>query len=159
MNVKVFLKISSWLISIAIGVIVVLFFLIQDAIGAAVAAGIVMAIACGLWGALLIHIFGARRLTARHLNTSVKKGTFLDKEVGATRVNDVRQALEGMSGSSRDGIAQGWYRAGSFFGVLAGLRTCNWPLSSGLRSKFSRENTSISPPTPYTFCDSATFRL
>jgi SpoVK/Ycf46/Vps4 family AAA+-type ATPase len=77
-------------------VIAVLWALIEESVAAAVAFGIISAISWGVWGAFLFHLFGLRRRMRSHLGYSLKTATFLDKEVGATRVNDVRQALESL---------------------------------------------------------------
>ncbi|MFP6675575.1 MAG: AAA family ATPase [Pirellulaceae bacterium] len=106
-------KLVSWLSIITVTIACVISSLINDTVGTAIAFGIMGAVACGLWGAFLVYLFGVRRRIKRFLGISLKNATFLDKEVGATRINDVRQALESLykdksSSTARYGIKFGY---------------------------------------------------
>ncbi|MBW3600487.1 MAG: AAA family ATPase, partial [Planctomycetes bacterium] len=54
------------------------------------------------WGVFLAWLFGIRRRMKRHLGYSLKAATFLEKEISASRVADVRRALESLYGDKVD---------------------------------------------------------
>lgn len=93
---KEFFRWSSWLTLILTGLVCIIFALIEETIGAAIATAIVSAVIWAGWGAFLFYLFGVRRRMKAHLGYSPKHATFVDKEIGATRLNDVRQALESL---------------------------------------------------------------
>ena len=115
-TMKDLFKWISWLSLVAIGVIAILCALIAESVGVAIACGIVSAIVWVAWGAFLFYLFGLRRRIQRHLGYSLKSATFLDKEVGITRINDVREALESLYGdkstpTNRYGVKMSMHQA------------------------------------------------
>jgi hypothetical protein len=89
-------KLGSWLSIIIVTITCVMWSVINDTVGRAVGFGIVGAVVCALWAIFLVYLFGVRRRINSYLGFSLKTATFLDKEVGATRINDVRRALESL---------------------------------------------------------------
>lgn len=153
-------KLVSWLSIITVTIACVISSLINDTVGMAIAFGIVGAVACGLWAAFLVYLFGVRRRIKKFLGFSLKNATSLEKEVGATRINDVRQALESLykdksSSTARYGIKFGT-TCNSLLFRKATPRSGNF---SGLLPRFNRASINFFLRTLFTCCGGMIFRV
>ncbi len=88
------LKLLSWGVLIAIGLVVTLSALATQTMGVAIATAIGTVTVWVLWNASLKALLGVRGRVVKHLGMPVSQATFLAKSIPNNRVGDVRRALE-----------------------------------------------------------------
>ncbi len=119
-----FFKIFSWLALILTGILLILWALIFKSMQVAIAVAIVAAATWGGWAVLMTWLFGIRRHVCGHLGIDLKSATYQEKDVGASRLNDLRRALERLLANERFGRRYG-YDVQHGYASLASLQDGN----------------------------------
>lgn len=106
-------KTVSWLVLVVAGIALVVWALFYRSPATAIALGILTMFTWAVWGGFLNWLFSVRRPMMRHLGMRMEDATFQEKEIGASRIADVRRTLEKLYAEQQDD-------GGSRFGMTLG---------------------------------------